>query len=316
MKEKQTKNVKLDQTQYRDVSQANSLDAALSVIEKKLDIKENSAPVITTVKGRVDLYDEPTTWQKRVVIITGGSSGIGFSTAHRFSLYADIVYNLSLEKGEDENINFIKTDISNPEEVRDAIRKVYNAEGQIDILINNAGVGISGAVEELQLNDIMRVVNTNFIGAVTACQAVLPYMREARSGMIINIGCASALGTAPFTAIYSASKSALGNFSMSLRREVANCKIKVLTLLASNVKTNFTESRIKQESNKKAYKYRISKIIGKAEYAEQNGVSPEIIAAKIYKLSNKKYFMNPIIVIGFWNKVKLFFSRFLPRKWQ
>jgi short-subunit dehydrogenase len=321
MDSKKVENVKLDETQYKKVEQKTShkksIDATLAEIEKRLD-KEGVKKVEHTLPKRsLELFaEQPTTWQKRVVVITGGSSGIGFAAAHRFSLYADIVYNLDIKKGEDENINYIKTDITNPYEVKDAIRKIYNAEGQIDVLINNAGVGISGAVEELQFNDILRVMNTNFLGTVAMCQAVLPYMREARKGIIINITCVSALGTAPFTSIYSASKSALEKFSLCLRREIAPTRVKVLTLFASNVKTDFTENRIRQESNTKQYKYRLSKTIGKIEYAEQNGISPELVAEKIYKLSNKKIFLNPVVVIGFWNKVKLFFSRFAPRKWQ
>jgi short-subunit dehydrogenase len=197
--------------------------------------------------------------------------------------------------------------------VRDSIRKIFNAEGQIDILINNAGVGISGAVEELQFNDIMRVINTNFLGAVVTTQAVLPYMRENHKGMIINIGCQSSLSNAPFTAMYSASKSALKKFSLCLRREVAVAKIRVLTLLVPNVKTDFTENRIKQESNKKQYKYRISKTIGRIEYAEQNGISPDIVAEKIYKLSNRKFFAAPVVVVGFWNSVKIFLAKMFRR---
>jgi short-subunit dehydrogenase len=315
--------VELDETQYKKIEHKpvrsrKSINATLTEIEERLDKQGiKKATEVSVAKTGIDLFaEQPTTWQKRVVVITGASSGIGFATAHKFSLYADIVYNLALEKGEDENINFIKTDITNPDEIKDSIRKVYNAEGQIDILINNAGTGISGAVEELQLNDIMRVMNTNFLGAVLTTQAVLQYMSKNKKGMIINIGCVSALGTAPFTTIYSASKAALEKFSLCLSREVAPSKIKVLTILASNVKTDFTENRIKQESNKKQYKYRISKTIGRIEYAEQNGISPDIVAEKIYKLSNKKFFLNPVIVIGFMNRVKLFFARFLPRKWQ
>jgi short-subunit dehydrogenase len=303
--------VKLDNTQYKEVKTNKSINATLDEIEKRLD-KEGvkHAPSVVAQKHSIDMFaEQPTTWQKRVVVITGGSSGIGFATAHRFSLYADIVYNLDIKKGEDENINFIKTDITNPSEIKDSIRKIFNAEGQIDILINNAAVGISGAAEELQLNDIMRVINTNFLGAVVATQSVLPYMRENHKGMIFNIGCQSALASAPFGTVYAASKSALKKFSLALRKEVAIAKIKVLTLLVPYVKTEFTENRIKQESNKKQYKYRISKAIGKIEYAEQNGISPDIIAEKIYKLSNRKFFLSPVIIIGFWNKIKIFFAK-------
>ena len=309
------KNVKLDNTQYKEVRSKRSINATLDEIEKRLDQEGVNGPVQTPAQKRnIEMFaDQPTTWHKRVVVITGGSAGIGFATAHRFSLYADIVYNLDIEKSEDENINFIKTDITNPREVQDSIRKVFNAEGQIDILVNNAGVGISGTVEELQFNDILRAVNTNFLGAVAATQAVLPYMRENHKGIIFNIGCQSSIKDAPFTTIYSASKCALKKFSLGLRKEVSPIKIKVLTIMVPDTKTDFTENRIKQESNKKHYKYRLSKALGKIEYAEQNGISPDIIAERIYKLSNRKLILNPVITIGFWNRVRLFFGKMFRR---
>jgi short-subunit dehydrogenase len=310
------KEVNLDKTQYKKIptKRSKNLDDALSVLEERLTDTQKTLDTAAKPMAQPDLFDDPTTWQKRVVVITGASSGIGFATAHKFSLYADVVYNLSREKGEDENINFIETDISNPEEIKDAIRKIIHKEGQIDILINNAAVGISGPVEELLTTDIVRVINTNFLGTITAAQAVIPFMREARKGTIINISCVSAGAPAPFTGIYTAVKTAVENFSASLRKEIKPCKINIITLLASNIKTNFTENRIKQESNNKIYKYRMSKSIGKIEYAEQNGISAEAVAETIYKLSNKKYFIKPIKVIGTANKIKLFFRKFAPRQ--
>ena len=87
------------------------LDDALSVLEKRLDSEQNdtaSKPMSDVTTALAD----PSTWHKRVVVITGASSGIGLAAAHCFSLYADIVYNLSREKGNDDNINFIETDVS------------------------------------------------------------------------------------------------------------------------------------------------------------------------------------------------------------
>jgi short-subunit dehydrogenase len=309
------KKVNLDKTQYKKISsKSKNLNDALDALQERLNAKRVEIPPNVRIDTVPEMFNDPTTWQKRVIVITGASSGIGFAAAHRFSLYADVVYNLSRAKGEDENINFIETDISNPEEVKDAIRKIYHKEGQIDILINNAGVGISGAAEELLTADIIRVINTNLLGTITASQEVIPLMRAAGHGMIVNISCALAASPAPFNSVYAATKKAIEIFSASLRKEVKPLKIKVVTVLASNIKTNFTENRIKQESNNRAYKYRISKSIGKIEYAEQNGISPDIIAEKIYNLSNKKHFIKNVIVIGTANKIKLFFNRFAGRE--
>ena len=114
------------------------LDDAISVLEKRLDSEQIEAA--NKPLSDITALADPSVWHKRVVVITGASSGIGLAAAHCFSLYADIVYNLSREKGNDDNINFIETDVSNPDSIKESIRKVYNKEGQIDVLINNAGI--------------------------------------------------------------------------------------------------------------------------------------------------------------------------------
>lgn len=288
------------------------LDDAISVLEKRLDSEQ--IDVANKPNSDVTALADPSTWHKRVVVITGASSGIGLAAAHCFSLYADIVYNLSREKGNDDNINFIETDVSNPDSIKESIRKVYNKEGQIDVLINNAGIGLSGAVEELLTTDIVKVMNTNFLGAVSACQAVIPFMREHRKGKIINISCALANSAPAFNSIYSASKKALETFTIALRKEVEPLKIEVTAACLPTCKTNFTENRIKQDSTNKAYRYRISNDIGRLEYAEQTGALPESIAEELYRISNKKAFGSPVISIKSKNRVRAFFGKLMPKK--
>ncbi|MBO5229491.1 MAG: SDR family NAD(P)-dependent oxidoreductase [Clostridia bacterium] len=288
------------------------LDDAISVLEKRLDSEqiESANKPLSDVTALAD----PATWHKRVVVITGASSGIGLAAAHCFSLYADIVYNLSREKGNDDNINFIETDVSNPDSIKESIRKVYNKEGQIDVLINNAGIGLSGAVEELLTTDIVKVMNTNFLGAVSACQAVIPFMREHRKGKIINITCAIANTAPAFNSIYCASKKALETFTTALRKEIEPLKIDVTSVTLPTCKTNFTENRIKQDSTNKAYRYRISNDIGRLEYAEQTGVLPETIAEELYRISNKKAFGANTITIKGKNRVRAFFGKLMTKK--
>ena len=288
------------------------LDDAISVLEKRLDSEqiESSNKPLSDVTALAD----PATWHKRVVVITGASSGIGLAAAHCFSLYADIVYNLSREKGNDDNINFIETDVSNPDSIKESIRKVYNKEGQIDVLINNAGIGLSGAVEELLTTDIVKVMNTNFLGAVSACQAVIPFMREHLKGKIINITCAIANTAPAFNSIYCASKKALETFTTALRKEIEPLKIDVTSVTLPTCKTNFTENRIKQDSTNKAYRYRISNDIGRLEYAEQTGVLPETIAEELYRISNKKAFGANTITIKGKNRVRAFFGKLMTKK--
>lgn len=254
-------------------------------------------------------------WQKRVVVITGASKGIGAAAAQHFNLYADIVYNLSRTRQEDDSFKFIKTDITKPAEIKAAIDEIIEQEGQIDVLINNAGFGISGSAEGTTMDDIQKQINVNFVGLANCCAAVLPHMRNRRSGRIINISSLGALFPMHFQSFYSASKAAVMNYSCALRTEVKPFKIKVTAVLLGDVKTEFTENRKKNENDDKAYRYRLQKAIGKYEFDEQQrGASSKTIAKKLYTLSNKRN-PKPVVVFGFKNKLLVFANRFLPTKW-
>jgi len=252
-------------------------------------------------------------WKKRVVVITGASGGIGLHTARKFSLYADVVYNLSRTRQEDDTINFIRCDITNPNEIQAAIKRIHEKEGQIDILINNAGVGYSGTAECATPEDIATVMNTNFIGMANTCACIIPYMREQKRGRIINICSMAAIFPLPFQSFYSASKAAMLNYSNALRTEVKPFKIKVSTILFNEIKTNFSDHRVRNITDDKEYKYQLAKSIAKYEYKEQHGRHPDYIAQKLFKLSNKKH-PKAIYVYGCKNKWRYFTKRLMSQK--
>ena len=253
-------------------------------------------------------------WRKRVVVITGASSGIGEATARRFSLYADVVYNLDLTKGEDDTINFIKTDVTDPDQVRLAFERILEKEGQIDVLINNAGQGMSGSAEGANPEDIEKVFKVNMLGLASACAYAIPYMRDRGRGRIINIASIAGIFPLPFQSFYSASKAAVISYSNALRTEVSPFGIKVSCVLFSEVKTNFTENKIKNQYDDKSYKYRMAKSIAMYESAEQGkGRDPIWVARRLFRLSNVKS-PKPVVVFGGLNKWRMFAKRFLSFK--
>ena len=252
-------------------------------------------------------------WRKRVVVITGASEGIGLATARRFSLYADVVYNLGLFKQEDDTINFIKTDVTKPNEIKAAFEKIFAKEGQIDVLINNAGQGFSGTAEGAASEDIAHIFDVNCMGTFNACAMVVPYMRERGRGRIINVASLAALFPLPFQSYYSASKAAIYNFTQALYTEVKPLKIKVTSVMFNEIKTDFTEHKIRNAHDDKAYKYRLAKSIAKYEYTEQEGRDPDWVAKKLFRLSNQKN-PKPLVIFGCKNKMRAFAHRFLSVK--
>jgi short-subunit dehydrogenase len=253
--------------------------------------------------------------RKRVVVITGGSQGIGFATARNFALHYDVVYNLSRTKQPDDRIKFIKTDLTKPEEITAAFRKIFKDEGQIDILINNAGMGISGSSENTKAEDIERIISINFIGLALCCSAVIPYMREqSERGTIINISSLAAQYPLHFQSFYSASKAAVTNYTLALRNEVRPFEIRVCSVLLGDINTQFTDNRKKNEYDDKSYKHHMARAIAKYEYDETTkGARPDAIASKLYKLSYKSN-PKPTVIFGFGNKMLVFFSRFVSTR--
>lgn len=223
----------------------------------------------------------------KTLIITGGSSGIGKATADLFANRGYKVYELS-RHGENRNgVAHINCDVTNPADCRNAAAQVSAEAGNIDVLISNAGMGISGSVEFTDINEAKRQFDVNFFGAVNIAQAVLPYMRKAQSGSIIFVSSMAAVFSIPYQAFYSASKFAINGMAMSLRNEVKDFGISVCCLLPGDVKTNFTDSRAKSVAGSDVYTH-MDKAIQQMEHDEIHGLEPESLARKLYSLAQQE----------------------------
>ncbi len=249
---------------------------------------------------------------KQVVLITGASSGIGKETASLFVAKGYKVYGVARKDFNLEGVSSVLADITDPKAVKEIVDFVIKLEGKIDILINNAGMGISGAIETTDITLAQRQFDVNFFGAVNMTQAVLPYMRKVGGGKIINTSSVASQFPIPFQAFYSASKAALDNWAQALRLELKEFGIKVTNVLPGDIKTSFTESRVKQEDSKTPYaKQKAS--IAKMEQDEQRGMAPVVVAKKIFKLSKRK---NPPyqVAVGGSYKFLCFLKRLFPTR--
>ncbi len=165
------------------------------------------------------------------VLITGCSSGFGLLTALHFARKGDTVYasmRNTAKAGELEQakqaeslpIEVVQLDVTDDQSVESAVRQVIDAAGRIDVLVNNAGIGAHGPIEETDDDEAKEIFETNFFGALRVTRAVVPKMREQKSGTIVNVSSLAAQVTAPYTGIYSASKKALEAASEALHYEL------------------------------------------------------------------------------------------------
>lgn len=248
---------------------------------------------------------------EKVVIITGGTSGIGLETAKCLVNAGCRVYEFSRREGKYPFMNHMKVDISDEDQVKAAVDAVYAREGYIDALVNNAGFGISGAFEFTDSADARKLMDVNLFGMNNVIRAVLPYMRKAGCGRIVNLSSVAGPLPIPFQAWYSISKAAVNALTMALANEVHCYGISVCCVMPGDIKTGFTAARQKSIAGDDVYSGRIARSVAKMEKDEQTGMNPAIAGKYISKLVLKKK-VKPYNTIGLVYKACILLSKILP----
>lgn len=181
----------------------------------------------------------------KIVLITGASSGLGAAIAGYLAAKGYIVYGASrsLPQGPPA-FRPIVMDVNDDQSVQQAVSVILQEQGRIDVLINNAGLGIAGPVEHLLLADVKKVFDTNLFGVLRTCQAVLPSMRSSGSGLIINISSIGSETGLPYRGAYSASKAAVDRLTEALRMELAPFGINACYLQPGGIRTDINKNRI------------------------------------------------------------------------
>ena len=246
----------------------------------------------------------------KVVILTGGTSGIGSAVVSQLREKGCRVYEFSRRASQDPFHTSV--DITDDGAVRAAVDAVAKKEGRVDILINNAGFGISGAMEFTDPADAHRLMEVNLFGMDNAIRAALPHMRQARSGRIVNISSVAGVFAIPFQAWYSISKAAVRSLTMALYNEVAPYGVQVTSVMPGDIKTGFTAARKKSAAGDAEYGGRISKSVAKMEKDEQTGMSPEDAAKTIVRVALQKRRVKPYYAIGFSYKLLVLLDSLLP----
>jgi len=189
-----------------------------------------------------------------VVLITGCSSGFGLLTALQFARKGDTVYASmrdtskasALEEAarkENLSVNVVQLDVTDEQSVQDAVRHVLDTEGRIDVLVNNAGIGQHGPVEETDDDEVKEIFETNYFGALRTVRAVAPQMRKQGSGTIVNVSSLAGVVAPPYDGIYSGSKHALEATSEALYYELHPFGVRVLLIEPGGFATNIENTR-------------------------------------------------------------------------
>ena len=255
---------------------------------------------------------------QKVILITGASSGIGKATAEILSKNNYKVYGTSRKNIKSDIFEMIQMDVTDDKSVGDAINYIFKKEGRIDILINNAGIGIAGAIEDTFIDEVRHQFETNFIGVVRTCQNVLPIMRDIGGGLIINVASMAGQIGLPYQGLYSASKFAIEGFSEALKLEVLQFGIDIVVVEPGDIATSFTRNRwiIHRHRKKENTPYinSFKKTIEIIEKDENKGLPAEFVAKKILKIIKSKHRRFRYMPGSLPQRMVLILKRFLPYK--
>lgn len=232
----------------------------------------------------------------KTVFITGSSSGIGKSTAKLFQSKGwNVIATMRSPQNETElqklpNVIVEKLDVTNKSDIKTAIKNGIKRFGKIDVIVNNAGYGLTGIFETATEEEILRQFNTNVFGIFNVIRAILPHFRENRDGTIINVTSMGGKLTVPFYSLYHSTKFAVEGFSDSLQFELKPFNIRVKLIEPGPIKTDFY-GRSMNTTNKTIipdYAKLIENGMPKMEDSGISGASPEVVAKTIWRAANDK----------------------------
>ena len=253
----------------------------------------------------------------KVVLITGGSSGIGKSIGEFLHHKGFVVYGTSRNPERVLNSIFplITLDVRNADSIQSAVDKIIAISGRLDVVINNAGVGITGPLEEIPMTEIKNNFETNFFGPIEVMKAVLPQMRLQQSGLIINITSIAGYMGLPYRSIYSASKGALELITEALRMEVKSFGIHITNIAPGDFATNIAAGRFHAPVIKgSAYEVSYGNNLKTMDEHVDSGSNPNEMAEAVYAVIQNP---NPKIhykVGAFMQKFSIVLKRVLPDK--
>jgi len=247
---------------------------------------------------------------EKVALVTGSSSGIGLETSlalarngfHTFATMRDINKDEEIKevvRKENLNVEILQLDVDNEESVNEAINTIVKRKDRIDVLINNAGYGMWGTVEDVSIDEFKEQFETNFFSIIRLIHRVAPIMRKQGSGDIVNISSVAGRIGFPVSPAYISSKFALEGLSESLRFELMPFGVNVIIIEPGVIKTNFFNSmKLAKKSNQDSeYKEITEKVISGVKMMAEMGTHPKEVADAVVK-ALKEENPHPRYVVG------------------
>ena len=235
------------------------------------------------------------TGKKKVALVTGSSSGMGFTTAvmlaragiHTYASMRNLKKSKTitdLANKENLPLQVIQLDVNDDKSVKDAIAKIVTEKERIDVLVNNAGYGLFGSIEDVSIEEMKAQFETNFFGVMRVTQLVLPIMRKQKSGTIVNVSSVGGRISLPVLSAYNSTKFALEGLSESMSYELEPFGIKVVIIEPGVIRTNIMDSSIfakKAQNPKSPYFSLIQKVESNFKSMMENKSSPPEEVAKV-----------------------------------
>jgi NAD(P)-dependent dehydrogenase (short-subunit alcohol dehydrogenase family) len=232
---------------------------------------------------------------EKVALVTGSSSGIGFETAlalarENYFTYASMRNTSKAEKIQEiakkENLNLkvIELDVDKEDSIKSAVKKIQEQKGRIDVLVNNAGYGLFGCLEDITMDELKAQFQTNFFGVVSLIQEIAPIMRKQGSGIIVNVSSVAGRIGFPGTPAYISSKFALEGLSECMRYELSPFGIKTIIIEPGVIQTNFFSSmKVAYGKPGSPYKEITEKVLNGVKMMAEMGTPPIEVAKTIMK---------------------------------
>lgn len=264
---------------------------------------------------------KPTSTSKtaKICLVTGASSGIGFATAVELLHAGYTVYGAARRVERMEPLRaaggrVLRMDITSEADLESVVSKILEEQQRIDVLVNNAGIGLSGAIEDLPIQQARELFEVNLFGSARLIQLILPYMRQQGSGAIINVSSMGGEIAFPLHGWYYASKHALEAYSDTLRQEVGRFGIHVVLIQPGMIKTEFekwTAQRLRKDSRQGAYGKIAAAMAIQTEKLLDNSSDPSIVAKAIRKAIESEA-PKPRYAVGHMAKLLLTLNRIIP----